>query len=111
MKKYAVASCRRCPHLDESWVLTCSLFDQENSGYSGIVNTHCHNGTMPAWCPLPDDREAELLAACKMVPPLLKQIRGLASDLFGGESSLTDCIDLVLSETETAIAKAGGGEE
>ena len=48
----------------------------------------------------------DLRAACEMVPPLLRQIRGLASDVFGGESSLTDCIDLVLSETEAAIARA-----
>lgn len=51
-----------------------------------------------------DERDA-LLTACGMVPRLLREIRGFASDLFGGESSLTDCIDLVLSETETAVAK------
>lgn len=53
----------------------------------------------------------DLLAACEKVPHLLKEIRGFACDAFGGESSLTDCIDLVLGEIEVAIAKARGKEE
>lgn len=57
-----------------------------------------------------DERDA-LLTACDMVPRLLREIRGFASDVFGGESSLTDCIDLVLSETETAIARVRGKHE
>ena len=35
-----------------------------------------------------------------MVIPLLTQLRGFASDAFGGPSSVTDCIDLVLGELE-----------
>ena len=50
----------------------------------------------------------ELLEACKLVPPLLEQLRGFANDAFGGPSSVTDCIDLVLSEINAAIAKAEG---
>jgi hypothetical protein len=41
--------------------------------------------------------------ALELVPPLLKQIRGFANDAFGGPSSLTDCIDLVLDEVENAL--------
>ena len=43
--------------------------------------------------------------ALELVPPLLKQIRGFANDCFGGPSSLTDCIDLVLIEVETTLAE------
>ena len=41
--------------------------------------------------------------ALELVPPLLRKMRGFANDLFGGPSSLTDCIDLVLVETENAL--------
>jgi hypothetical protein len=63
---------------------------------------------LPERLAVPPSGRDVLLAACEMVPPLLKEIRGFASDVFGGESSLTDCIDLVLSETESAIAKTRG---
>jgi len=48
-------------------------------------------------------RIKELEATLEMVPPLLNQVRGFASDCFGGPSSLTDCIDLVLSEIKIAL--------
>jgi len=35
-----------------------------------------------------------------LVAPPLKEIRGFANDCFGGPSSMTDCIDLVLGELE-----------
>ena len=44
-------------------------------------------------------------AALELVPPLLNQIRGFANDAFGGPSSLTDCIDLVLTESQEALGE------
>ena len=41
-----------------------------------------------------------------LVPPLLKEIRGFANDAFGGPSSLTNCLDLVLAEVEKALETA-----
>jgi len=38
------------------------------------------------------------------VLPLLKQVRGLANDVFGGPSSLTDSIDFVISEIDAAVS-------
>jgi len=53
----------------------------------------------------------ELLAACEVATFLLMEIRGFASDVFGGDSSLTDCLDSVLTEIDAAIAKATGADE
>lgn len=51
----------------------------------------------------PEHPMAQMKKALELVPPLLKQVRGLANDVFGGPSSLTDCVDLVLSEIRTAL--------
>ena len=46
----------------------------------------------------PEHPMSKMRCVLEMVPPLLQEIRGLANDVFGGPSSLTDCIDLVLGE-------------
>jgi len=51
----------------------------------------------------PEHPMSKIKTALELVPPLLKQIRGFASDAFGGPSSMTDCIDLVLDEVESAL--------
>lgn len=51
----------------------------------------------------PEHPMSELRRVLKLVPPLLTEIRGFANDAFGGPSSLTDCIDLVLSEAEKVL--------
>jgi len=51
----------------------------------------------------PEHPMSELRRVLLLVPPLLKQIRGFANDAFGGPSSLTDCIDIVLAEIKAVI--------
>ena len=53
----------------------------------------------------PEHPMSKMKRALELVPPLLKEIRGFANDAFGGPSSLTDCIDLVLDEVETVLGE------
>jgi len=53
-----------------------------------------------------EDTSGKMRQALELVPPLLKEIRGFANDAFGGPSSLTDCLDLVLTQAEDALKSA-----
>lgn len=77
---------------------------------NGDLICNCDTAEIAKEIAIAHNTTPDLLTACEKVPRLLKEIRGFASDVFGGESSLTDCIDLVLTETEAAIAKAKGNE-
>lgn len=59
---------------------------------------------------LREQRDA-LAEALEMVPPLLIQLQGFARDVFGGPSSLSDCLDIVLLSAQAALALVRDGKE
>ena len=78
----------------EGWFDLVEIWD---TTYSRLVKAEALDELMPQ-TPISEERRV-----LELVPPLLKQIRGFANDAFGGPSSLTDCIDLVLEETKGVL--------
>lgn len=82
---------------------------QSSYNYPAIVEVHMRNGDMhriKGTVKETLEPMGKLRQALELVPPLLKEIRGFASDAFGGPSSLTDCIDHVVTQAEDALKDA-----
>jgi len=83
---------------------------QSSYDYPSIVEVHMRNGDMHrvkgGVKELLEDTSGKMRQALELVPPLLKEIRGFANDAFGGPSSLTDCLDLALTQAEDALKSA-----
>lgn len=83
---------------------------QGSYNYPSIVKVSMCNGDMHrikgTVKELLEDPAGKLRQALELVPPLLKEIRGFANDAFGGPSSLTDCLDLALTQAEDALKSA-----
>ena len=72
---------------------------------SRATHKECFESALEIMEPIWQERAHGMIEVLKLVPPLLIQIRGIANDAFGGPSSLTDCIDLVLAEIENILTE------
>ena len=101
---YAHEPCRICGRI----ILGNDIAEAIFAGYSDdnksrAAHKECFESALEIMEPIWQERARGMIEVLKLVPPLLTQIRGFANDAFGGPSSLTDCIDLVLAEVENIL--------